>query len=68
MDYERVAFGALLDVYPGLLSRAELAAQLGDRVAASDAGASLIRDGLANAADDLLFASPAAVRADELRL
>jgi chromosome segregation and condensation protein ScpB len=65
---ERAALGALLDAHPGPLSRAELARLLGDPVAAHDALAALVRDGVANACGDLAWASRAAVRADALRL
>ena len=68
IDPERVAFGALLDVSPGPLSVTELAALLGSPIDAADAVANLLRDGLANRADDLVFASRAAVRADELAI
>ena len=67
-DLERAALGALLEAHPGPLSAHELAAILGDEIAAADALAALRRDGLANVAEGLAFASRAAVRADVLRL
>lgn len=65
---ERAIFGALLDAHPGQLSRSELATLLRDPIAATDAVDALVRDGVANIADDLVFASRPAVRADQLRL
>ena len=65
---ERVVLGALLEAHPGGLSRTELARLLGDRVAAADAVAALIRDGVANAAGKVVFASRAAVRTDQLQI
>jgi hypothetical protein len=63
---QRVVLGALLEAHPGPLSRNELAAMLGDPISAHDAVDALARDGLANTADELVFASRAAVRADQL--
>src|SRR4051794_37411170 len=65
---ERAVWGALLEAHPGPLTQAELARMFGDRVAVQDAVAALVRDGLANQAGELVFASRAAVRADQLRL
>jgi hypothetical protein len=67
-DPERVVFGALLEAHPGPLSRAEVATLLGDRITAADAVSGLQRDGLANVEGTLVFASRAAVRADQLTL
>jgi hypothetical protein len=63
---QRVVFGALLEAHPGPLSRGELAAILGDPIAARDAVDALVRDGVANIADELVFASRPAVRTDQL--
>ena len=65
---QRAALGALLEAHPGPLSEHELASILGDEIAAADTLAALKRDGLANVAGQLVFASRAAVRADALRL
>jgi hypothetical protein len=65
---ERAVWSALLDAHPGPLSRAELHRMIGDAVRVDDAVAALIRDGLANESGELLFASRAGVRADQLRL
>jgi hypothetical protein len=67
-DFDRAAFGALLEAHPAPLSRLELSTQLGSPVGAADAISSLVRDGLANVAGELVFASRAAIRADSLRL
>jgi chromosome segregation and condensation protein ScpB len=63
---QRVVLGALLEAHRGPLSRSELAAMLGDPISAHDAVDALARDGLANTADELVLASRAAVRADQL--
>jgi hypothetical protein len=63
---QRAILTALLEAHPGPLSRTELAAMLGDPIDAEDAIAALLRDGVANRAGDLLFASLAAIRVDEL--
>ena len=65
---ERVVIGALLEAHPGGLSRAELARLVANRVAAEDAVATLVRDGVANVAGELVFASRAAVRTDQLQI
>jgi hypothetical protein len=67
-DAQRVVFGALLESHPGPLSRTEIARLLADPIAATDAVDALARDGVANLADDMVFASRAAVRADQLGL
>jgi hypothetical protein len=61
---ERVVFGALIDAYPGPLSVDELARLLGSPIHAKDAIGGLVRDGVANQAADLVFAS----RADQLSI
>jgi hypothetical protein len=65
---ERVMLGALLEAHPGGLSRAELARLIANRVAAEDAIATLVRDGVANTGGELVFASRAAVRTDQLQI
>ena len=65
-DAQRIVFGALLEAHPGPLSLSELVTMLHDSVAACDAVGALRRDGVANVAGDLVFASRAAVRADAL--
>lgn len=65
---QRIVFGALLEADPGALSRSELATMLGDPVAATDAVDALVRDGVANHAGEMVFASRAAIRADRLGL
>jgi hypothetical protein len=67
-DPERVVFEALLEDHPGPFSRAEVATLLGDRIAAADAVSGRQRDGLADVEGSLVFASRAAVRADQLTL
>lgn len=67
-DAQRIVFGALLESHPGPLSRGELATRLADPIAATDAVDALARDGVANLAGDMVFASRAAVRADQLGL
>ncbi len=64
---QRVVLGALLEAHPGPLSRAELATMLNDAIAAADAIDALLRDGVANRAEELVFASHAAIRTDQLR-
>jgi hypothetical protein len=63
---QRILLAALLDAHPGPLSRSELATLLDDRVAAEDAVDRLRVDGVANVEGNLVFASRAAVRADQL--
>jgi hypothetical protein len=65
-EAQRITFGALLEAHPGPLSRAELATMLGDPIAAADAVGALQRDGVANVAGELVYASRAAVTADQL--
>jgi hypothetical protein len=65
---QRIVFGALLEAHPGPLSRSELATMLRDPVAATDAVDALVRDGVANLAGEMVFASRAATRADQLGL
>jgi hypothetical protein len=67
-DPERVVFGALIDAAPSPLSLTELAALLGSPIDAADAVGALRRDGLANVAGALVFASRAAVRGDQLAI
>jgi hypothetical protein len=57
--------GALPEAHPGPLSRVEIASMLGDRLVAADAVGALQRDGVANVEGSLVFASRAAVRADQ---
>lgn len=65
-EAQRIIFGALLEIHPGHLSRSELSTLLGDQIAAHDAVGTLERDGVANVEGSLVFASRAAVRADQL--
>jgi hypothetical protein len=68
MNHERTVLGALLEAHPAPLSYAELVTMLGDGLAVHDAIGALQRDGLANVTGDLVFASRAAVRGDELAI
>jgi hypothetical protein len=68
-EAQRITFGALLEAHPGPLSRSELATMLGgDPIAVADAVGALQRDGVANVEGSLVFASRAAVRADQLSI
>ena len=67
MNIDRIALGLLLERHPAPVHVEELARNV-DNVAAHDAVASLVRDGLAHQEGSLVFASRAAVRADELAL
>lgn len=66
-DYaQRTVLGMLLESHPAMLTLDELHRQLADVDGVDDAIAHLSSDGLANRVGEMIGASRAAVRADEL--